>query len=102
MAATVTCPNRDCGKSYQVSDDYLGRRGRCKSCGTEFVFSTINPASDKGSAGGQSSASVSASAGAGNSNAGSSASRTGRTSTPSRLGRFQILERVGTGGFGTV
>lgn len=98
MALTVSCPNPKCGKSYPVSADYLGRRGRCKSCGTEFVFSATNSGSERSV-----SQNRSADLPAGVKSSSSQAStRRNRSQVPTRLGRFQILERVGMGGFGAV
>jgi len=37
MMVKVTCPNAGCDASYSVSDERLGRRVRCKRCGTRFV-----------------------------------------------------------------
>jgi len=95
MPTNVTCPNPNCGKSYSISTEFLGRRGRCKSCGTEFVFATTN--SGIGNSG-----SVSAASAAGNTGSTPGTTSVGRPPTPARLGRFQILERVGIGGFGAV
>src|SRR5437868_3618101 len=36
MAVKVVCPNPDCGASYRVAEDVLGRRGRCRKCGRAF------------------------------------------------------------------
>ena len=36
MPATIHCPNPDCGASYSVVDEHVGRIGRCKRCGVEF------------------------------------------------------------------
>ena len=96
MPANVTCPNPNCGKSYQVSAEYLGRRGRCKSCGTEFVFTAADSEVKLDDQSGISSV------GAGNTAQSSGTTRGGRTAAPARLGRFEILERVGMGGFGAV
>lgn len=102
MPANVTCPNASCGKAYQVADEYLGRRGRCKSCGTEFVFSDASSASGQSGASGQASGSAETNKPISGTGTGASVPRTGRSSAPTRLGRFQILERVGMGGFGAV
>ncbi len=101
MPANVMCPNPDCGKSYQVSADYLGRRGRCKACGTEFVFAEIDTNAGQSGQSGISSAGVGNTA-QNNTAQNSGTTRVGRTTAPARLGRFQILERVGMGGFGAV
>lgn len=116
VPTNVTCPNPSCGKSYQVSADYLGRRGRCKSCGTEFVFTATDgdlkqsgPGETSSSGPGNSSPNNSSPGNSGTGNSGASntavnagTTRAGRGGGPARLGRFQILERVGMGGFGAV
>jgi len=38
MAQTVACPG--CGKTYQVGDNIIGKKVRCKECGLEFVASS--------------------------------------------------------------
>ena len=65
MPATIHCPNPDCGASYSVVDEHVGRIGRCKRCGAEFPLiprtaaglgpapgatSTFGQATDPGSA----------------------------------------------------
>ncbi|HEX8199650.1 MAG TPA: protein kinase, partial [Isosphaeraceae bacterium] len=34
----VVCPNPDCRRSGEVDEALLGKRGRCKKCGTSIVF----------------------------------------------------------------
>ena len=38
MALTVKCPNPQCGKSYSVAEESLGRRVKCASCGAAFTL----------------------------------------------------------------
>ena len=42
----IECPQ--CGKRYRLEDSYLGRRVRCKKCGTEFVISRAKEKSGPG------------------------------------------------------
>lgn len=38
---SVQCPG--CGKSYDVEESWLGRKGRCKKCQTKFVLALSEP-----------------------------------------------------------
>jgi formylglycine-generating enzyme required for sulfatase activity len=38
MALTVKCPNPQCGKSYSVAEDRLGRHVKCAQCGESFTL----------------------------------------------------------------
>ncbi len=102
MPSNVICPNPSCGKSYQVATEYLGRRGRCKSCGTEFVFSLSDASLESAPASKGETPQESTGGASGTRSGGSAPTRVGRNSIPASLGRFQILERVGIGGFGAV
>ena len=84
---TTKCPNPSCGKSFDVSEEYLGRSGRCKQCGTRFTVSQSGegqPSTDPGPA----------------PTPLSTAPING--DIPERLGRFEIRTRLGAGAFGTV
>ncbi len=37
-AVQVVCPNTDCGATYSVSDEWIGRTGRCKRCGLSITI----------------------------------------------------------------
>ena len=37
MPVEVVCPNPDCGASYSVADEEVGRRARCRKCGRAFT-----------------------------------------------------------------
>jgi formylglycine-generating enzyme required for sulfatase activity/tRNA A-37 threonylcarbamoyl transferase component Bud32 len=99
MSLTIACPG--CKKSYNVPDDSVGTRATCKSCGHKF---TVAVAADETRGGKSSHAS-----GGRQPPGGTLVERqgTGRFNEPSpeppkRLGRFEIRERLGGGGFGTV
>ena len=38
MAVRITCPNPVCGKTADVEEQSLGKRGRCKRCGHVFAL----------------------------------------------------------------
>jgi hypothetical protein len=81
MPLQVVCPNPECRAVSVIADDLLGSRARCKRCGRRFVLAPSK---------GETSAPPPPGASAPN------------TAIPERLGRFQIRERLGAGGFGTV
>lgn len=45
MATTVAC--RECGDSFTISPEHLGRKYRCKSCGTVNVAEESKPSGDR-------------------------------------------------------
>ncbi|MBC8354942.1 MAG: protein kinase [Planctomycetes bacterium] len=123
---TITCPNEECGKSYQVSGESLGGRARCKSCGSVIELEWDSGISD---ASVRSAAVVSEardakplkrpveSSRATPSNSSEStpaetaqpvdtkadvAKTSSQAAIPETLGRFQIKSELGAGAFGTV
>jgi DNA-directed RNA polymerase subunit RPC12/RpoP len=36
MPIVTQCPNADCGKSFELDEDKIGRRAVCKKCGSRF------------------------------------------------------------------
>lgn len=103
MPLTVKCPNSGCGKTYQVAVEHAGRKGRCKSCGTEFQFQG-GASSGSDSTGGavESLAPGGATSPGAATTVGGGGTRTSNSQGPTRLGRFRIQDRVGVGGFGVV
>ena len=89
MAVRVQCPNPDCGASLSVSAETVGRRGRCARCGTRLVVS-MSPDGDAASVRGDPPGNPPGSA------PGPAPAR------PEKLGRYEILEKLGSGAFGTV
>lgn len=47
----VKCPNPDCGATYEISADKLGRTAQCKKCGLPFQ-ARVESATDEATAGG--------------------------------------------------
>ncbi len=86
MPATIFCPNPDCGASYNVVDQNLGRMGRCKKCGTKFPL--VPHTRD----GGESPPSTDPYSG----------HDVPETALPESFGRYQILRLLGRGGMGSV
>ena len=83
----VKCPNPACGRQYRARRSALGRISVCKHCGWEFVLCTSS----------------------GETHPPDGQLRTGRglssapaREAPQRLGRFEIVSRLGSGAFGTV
>jgi formylglycine-generating enzyme required for sulfatase activity len=82
MSTQVQCPNPECRMTASVSEDKLGRSGRCKRCGTRFTLTPSShdvpppavgpPAAGAGSA------------------------------VPAVIGRYQVRAKLGSGAFGTV
>ena len=81
----IACSHIDCGQSYRVPDNVVGRTVTCKSCNRSFIA--------KASQETKSSAAV---------ETGNSLSNPTTASALTRIGRFQIRERLGSGAFGTV
>lgn len=81
----IRCPG--CAASYEVSADALNKKGRCKRCGQSFLIKAASETCDW-----------------------SGANKAGRTAPvgqdrnglPDKVGRFEIKQRLGMGGFGTV
>ena len=38
MPVRIVCPNPACGTGYQVAQENLGGRAKCKNCGTTFTL----------------------------------------------------------------
>ena len=38
MRIRTVCPNPECGNAFSVSTQDIGRKARCKACGTRFVI----------------------------------------------------------------
>ena len=87
MPIAVSCP--ECGKAYQLPEESLGRKATCKSCGNAFRVQT-------GADAPQSRRSVSESI------SGSKSRISSSDTLPAQIGRFQILDKLGAGAFGTV
>lgn len=88
MAVRVQCPNPNCGKRYRADESLLGQTIVCKHCGQEFTVSpssreTFHPDAEEETG----------------------LARTPAASggeVPKKIGRFEILSRLGSGAFGTV
>ena len=109
MSVKVQCPN--CGKSYNVGDESLGARARCKNCNNHFTISVS--LDDTGSSlvsGPQKQEPVADQPSQAKSADGTSKDGTGSkrpsgkepTKQPKKLGNFVIEKRLGAGGMGVV
>ena len=87
MPIAVSCP--ECGKVYQLPEESLGRKANCKSCGNAFRVQT-------GIEVPQANRSV------GDGVSGSKSRISSSDTLPAQIGRFQILDKLGAGAFGTV
>ena len=87
MPIAVSCP--ECGKAYQLPEESLGRKATCKSCGNAFRVQT-------GADAPQSIRSVAEAV------SGSKSRISSSDTLPAQIGRFQILDKLGAGAFGTV
>ena len=81
MPISVQCPNPDCGKASIASDEFTGRRIKCRQCGTAFVASPTM----EGAKGDTFTESPAASGAA-----------------PQQIGRFVVRGKLGAGAFGIV
>jgi predicted Zn finger-like uncharacterized protein len=79
----VQCPH--CSKAYSIDGSPSAQRARCKSCGHVFSLD-LPPKSERR----ESSA------------PGAPESSAGNPTIPERIGRFEIRQRLGAGGFGAV
>ena len=80
----VNCPS--CSHSYTIDGQLSGRRGRCKYCGVTFDLIAEGDGRSPASPTQQSTVATCVSRGA----------------VSSRIGRFEIREKLGSGGFGAV
>jgi len=88
MAVDARCPNPECRKSYSLSETLIGRAFWCEECGKQFTV--VDPARDTPP---------------------SDATTESRAKTGKRppeklklkqLGRFEVREAIGSGGYGAV
>jgi hypothetical protein len=89
MMVAIRCPNPTCSKSFQVSEEVLGRTGHCKQCGTYFILSESGDGPPSLGLASESASCQSTKLSAG-------------VEFPDRLGRFEIRACLGAGAFGTV
>ncbi|MDA1049287.1 MAG: protein kinase [Planctomycetota bacterium] len=99
---TVTCPNQECEKSYQVSEESLGGRARCKACGSVIELKWSGGESDAWPTPGRSSGSTPAETSQPVDTNAAAPKTPGQSQIPETLGRFQIKSLLGAGAFGTV
>ncbi len=90
----VRCPATDCGKSYRVAPDAVGRQLRCKVCGQEFVAEAASTDTLAGSLSDTDSLIPPAPA--------FLRKPTKLQESPQRISRFEIRQKLGQGAFGTV
>ena len=116
MAITCSCPQ--CGKAYRVSEEDLGSKGRCQSCGSSFVLQRPEESPPAGAAPWEKiplppmSQSLQSTSIVGSEVSTPESREPGSTqpwslpdqaqSLPERIGRFVIRACLGAGGFGTV
>lgn len=79
---SVTCPNAGCGRTCNIKEEQVGRRLRCPHCRAAFVVTSLLSGAEHSVA--------------------TSFAEWRPASIPKSIGRFQVLEWLGTGGFGTV
>ena len=80
----VVCPNQNCQRPYAVPDSTMGKKVRCKQCGTTFRANSASTVKSGRSL--------------------ESTSKLAIVSPPlpSHIGRFEVLAELGRGAFGTV
>jgi serine/threonine protein kinase len=78
MPITVQCPNPKCRMSASMAEEHLGGRVRCPGCGQGFTPSPSRDGSAPPSA------------------------RSPEAAAPLTVDRYEILEKLGSGAFGTV
>src|SRR3954453_7786360 len=91
MNVKIECPNPDCRRSFIVSEEHLGRKGRCKECGRVFRLGAPELSSPQGSSLASPEVAL-----------GSTSDHFVDGTIPARIGRFQIRGPLGSGGFATV
>ena len=94
MHVKTQCSNPDCGHEYNLSAEYVGKSVRCKACQQTFTVTASSVESVRESRVKKSDTSVVAPADARRSRAAGS--------SPQRLGRFEVYEKLGGGAFGVV
>ena len=94
MNVKTQCSNPDCGHQYNLSPELVGKTVRCKECQQTFTVTAVNAASVRESRVKKSDTSVVAPADARRPRAAGS--------SPQRLGRFEVYEKLGGGAFGVV
>src|SRR5262249_57151532 len=88
-AVSVQCPH--CARSYSVDGSLVGRKARCKHCGSPFALTP--------------SAEIAAAASPASADSGSGpppSSWSAATPLPQKIARFLIQQRLGSGAFGSV
>ncbi len=93
MALSTRCP--DCGKSVTVREESVGKRVRCPACSSVFQVDSVD-FQDADTVGEAEEAAMTEAGPAGES------CQTEPAGTLGTLGRFELREVVGRGGFGTV
>lgn len=101
MAVLVTCPNPSCGKSFQVEDTVVGHPGLCQACGHPFLFGE-NPAGAPPKGNPQVTAADTPGQVLASSEEPTTFVQDGLHQPPSQVGRFQIRQCLGQGGYGIV
>ncbi len=92
MLVTVRCPQSECRKTFEIDEANLGRRARCRSCGSRFILTGDDNTN------GDAPQTVDGTAGANE----ESRDRNLQGDIPAQMGRFTIRRRLGVGAFGTV